>query len=49
MRTRKLEDLLMDYVSSKEKKYTGSYIQSTVKVVKLTPSCRTETVLNRGF
>jgi hypothetical protein len=24
----------MDYVSSKEKKYTGSYIQSTVKVVK---------------
>jgi hypothetical protein len=34
MRTKKLEDLLMDYVSSKEKKYTGSYIQSTVKVVK---------------
>jgi hypothetical protein len=34
MRTRKLEDLLMDYVSSKEKKYSGSYIQSTVKVVK---------------
>ncbi len=31
---RKLEDLLMDYVSSKEKKYAGSYIQSTVKVVK---------------
>jgi hypothetical protein len=30
----KLEDLLMDYVSSKEKKFTGSYIQSTVKVVK---------------
>ncbi len=31
---RKLEDLLMDFVSSKERKYTGSYIQSTVKVVK---------------
>ena len=24
----------MDYVSSKEKRYSGSYIQSTVKVVK---------------
>ncbi len=31
---KKVEDLLMDYVSSKEKEYTGSYIQSTVKVVK---------------
>ena len=38
MQRRKLEDLLMDYVSSKEKKYAGSYIQSTVKVVKSWPS-----------
>ena len=31
---RKLENLLMDYVSAKEKQYAGSYIKSTVKAVK---------------
>jgi hypothetical protein len=30
----KLENLLMDYVSAKEKQYAGSYIKSTVKAVK---------------
>ena len=30
----KLENLLMDYVSAKEKQYAGSYIESTVKAVK---------------
>jgi hypothetical protein len=30
----KIENLLMDYVSAKEKQYAGSYIKSTVKAVK---------------
>jgi hypothetical protein len=30
----KLDNLLMDYVSAKEKQYAGSYIESTVKPVK---------------
>jgi hypothetical protein len=30
----KLDNLLMDYVSTKEKQYAGSYIKSTVKAVK---------------
>ncbi len=34
MKPRQLEDLLMDYVTASEKKYAGSYIQTTVKVVK---------------
>jgi hypothetical protein len=34
MTATKLENLLMDYVSAKEKQYAGSYIKSTVKAVK---------------
>jgi hypothetical protein len=34
MTSAKLDDLLMDYVSAKEKQYAGSYIESTVKAVK---------------
>jgi hypothetical protein len=34
MSTTKLDNLLMDYVSAKEKEYAGSYIESTVKAVK---------------
>ncbi len=34
MSVRKLEELLMDYVTASEKKYAGSYIQTTVKVLK---------------
>jgi hypothetical protein len=34
MSSLKLDNLLMDYVSSKEKQYAGSYIESTVKAVK---------------
>jgi hypothetical protein len=30
----KLDNLLMDYVSAKEKEYAGSYVESTVKAVK---------------
>ncbi len=31
---RKLEELLMDYASRSEKQYAGSYLQTTIKVVK---------------
>ncbi len=31
---RKLEELLMDYLSRSEKQYAGSYLQTTIKVVK---------------
>jgi hypothetical protein len=34
MTVTKLENLLMDYVSAKEKQHAGSYIKSTVKAVK---------------
>jgi len=34
MRVRRLEELLMDYVTKNEKKYAGSYLQTTIKVVK---------------
>lgn len=34
MSSRKIEDLLMDYVTAKEKKHAGSYLQTTIKVVK---------------
>jgi hypothetical protein len=34
MSVRRVEDLLMDYVTAHEKKYAGSYLQTTVKVVK---------------
>jgi integrase len=34
MTATKLENLLMDYVSAKEKQHAGSYIKSTVKAVK---------------
>jgi len=34
MGTRKIENLLMDYVTDNEKKFAGSYLQTTVKVVK---------------
>jgi integrase len=34
MSVRKIEDLLMDYVTAKEKKHAGSYLQTTMKVVK---------------
>jgi hypothetical protein len=34
MSVRKIEDFLMDYVTAHEKKYAGSYLQTTVKVVK---------------
>ena len=34
MSTRKIEDLLMDYVTAHEKKFAGSYLQTTVKVLK---------------
>lgn len=34
MSARKIEELLMDYVTANEKKYAGSYLQTTVKVVK---------------
>jgi hypothetical protein len=34
MSVRKIEELLMDYVTANEKKYAGSYIQTTIKVLK---------------
>jgi len=34
MSVRALEDLLMDYVTKNERKYAGSYLQTTVKVLK---------------
>jgi hypothetical protein len=34
MSTRKIEELLMDYVTANEKKFAGSYLQTTVKVLK---------------
>jgi hypothetical protein len=34
MGTRKIENLLMDYITDNEKKFAGSYLQTTVKVVK---------------
>jgi hypothetical protein len=34
MSSRKIEDLLMDYVTAKEKRYAGSYLQTTIKVIK---------------
>jgi len=34
MSVRKIEELLMDYVTANEKKYAGSFLQSTVKVLK---------------
>jgi hypothetical protein len=34
MSPRKIEDLLMDYVTAKEKRHAGSYIQTTIKVIK---------------
>jgi hypothetical protein len=34
MSVRKIEELLMDYVTVNEEKYAGSYLQTTVKIVK---------------